>query len=66
MGAWSRVVSVYNDFMGDNDQSQFPLYSTYCAMLSHADCDGTRRSRSRGVMPCECYCHDASSVLSRI
>ena len=61
-----RIRSVYADFMGEHDQSYYPEFSTPCAMLSHSDCEGFLRRRGKWDVPCACYCHDESSVLSRI
>lgn len=61
-----RIRSVYADFMGEHDQSYYPEFSTPCAMLSHSDCEGFLRRRGKWDVPCACYCHDESSVLSPI
>ena len=61
-----RIRSVYADFMGEHDQSYYPDFSTPCAMLSHFLCEGFLRRRDKWDVPCACYCHDESSVLSRI
>ena len=61
-----RIRSVYADFMGEHDQSYYPDFSTPCAMLWHADCEGFLRRRGKWDVPCACYCHDESSVLSRV
>lgn len=58
-----RIRSVYDDFMGEHDQSYYPDFSTPCAMLWHADCEGFLRRRGKWDVPCACYCHDESSVL---
>ena len=61
-----RIRSVYDDFMGEHDQSYYPELSTPCAMLRHADCYGFLHRVGRWDDPCSCYCHDQSSVLSRV
>ena len=55
----------YHAFMGDDDMTYYPDLSTHCAMLWHRYCEGFLRRRGKWDVPCACYCHNESSVLSR-